>query len=231
MGKMPLVLGISLVCLVFGPFRGMGSPAMGANADYAVQGHYIANMLLSARIVMAKNLDIINTAEAKLGRPIPETGSTSFKGLVPAVFGRFIADEFVTRTGVTVRQTTLGKGKFGPRNIYNAPDYWEKAVLEKFNSSAYPKGVGYGEFATLEGDQKLVYRYMLPLYIDKACLKCHGDPANSPTGDSRDIAGYPMEGYKEGDIRGGISVIMPVTEPPVFPVNSKFIPALEQPLK
>jgi methyl-accepting chemotaxis protein len=205
----------------------MGEPVWGANADYTLQANYIANMLLSTRIVFARNLEVINTEGAALGKPMPEHPQYSFKGLTPAIFGRLIADEFNTRTGIIARQTTLGKGKYGARNIYNTPDSWEGAVLEKFNSRSYPRGVGYGEFSTLEGDQKLVYRYMLPLYVEKSCLKCHGEPSNSPTGDGRDIAGYQMEGYKEGEVRGGISVIIPVAERPAFLVNSKYVPLLE----
>jgi methyl-accepting chemotaxis protein len=51
---------------------------------------------------------------------------------------------------------------------------------------------------------------MVPLKINEACLKCHGDPATSPTGDGKDIAGMPMENYKLGEVRGGISVIAPM---------------------
>ncbi|HHT9120674.1 MAG TPA: Tll0287-like domain-containing protein [Candidatus Hypogeohydataceae bacterium YC41] len=226
--KLPLIVGIGFICLLVGPFSGMGVPAMGANADYALQGNYIANMLLSARIIFARNLDVIDTEGAKVGKPLPENAPSYFKGLTPAIFGRLISDEFNIRTGVSVRQTTLGKGKFGARNIYNSPDSWEKTVLEKFTSRSYPRGVGFGEFTTLEGDQKLVYRYMLPLYIEKACLRCHGDPATSPTGDGLDMTSHPMEGYKEGEVRGGISVTIPVTERPAFLVNSKYVPTLEE---
>ncbi|MGC8761842.1 MAG: c-type heme family protein, partial [Bryobacteraceae bacterium] len=34
------------------------------------------------------------------------------------------------------------------------------------------------------------------------CLVCHGDPASSPRGDGRDVLGFPMEGWREGEIRG-----------------------------
>jgi hypothetical protein len=134
----------------------------------------------------------------------------------------------VSRTGIIIRQPTLGKGKFGPRNVYNTADSWEQKVLEKFNSRSYPRGVGFGEFSTLDGDQRSVYRYMLPLYMEKVCLKCHGNPSKSPNGDGLDIAGYPMEGYKEGEVGGGISVIIPVTEPSLFVVNSKYVPRGEE---
>ena len=34
-----------------------------------------------------------------------------------------------------------------------------------------------------------VFRLMVPLRIEDACLKCHGDPATSKTGDGKDLAG------------------------------------------
>jgi methyl-accepting chemotaxis protein len=228
MGKWPLRVFLFVasffVFLKIGPLIALGDSATGAASDYVLQANYIANMLLSARVVLIRNLDVVNTEGAEVGRPVPEDSEVSFKGLTPAIFGRLIADEFSARTGIIARQTTLGKGKYGVRNIYNAPDSWEQGVLEKFNSRSYPRGIGFGEFSTLEVDQKLVYRYMLPLYIEKACLKCHGDPENSPTGDGRDIAGYPMEGYKEGEVRGGISIIIPVVERQAFLLNSKYMP-------
>lgn len=221
MNKVILILGLNFICFLAGPFS--GRVVMAGGGDYAAQANYIANAILCARVVLARNLDIINTPGAKIGQPVPEGATRSTKGIYPALFGRLMADEFVIRTGISVKQTTLGKGRLGPRNFYNTPDAWEKAVLEKFNSRSYPKGVGFGEFTPLEGGQKLAYRYILPLYIEKACLQCHGDPANSPTRDGHDISGHQMEGYKEGEVRGGISVTIPVTELPAFLLNSKYL--------
>ncbi|MDI6760605.1 MAG: hypothetical protein QMD05_07235 [Candidatus Brocadiaceae bacterium] len=48
-------------------------------------------------------------------------------------------------------------------------------------------------------------------------------PATSPTGDGLDIAGYPMEGYKEGELRGGISVTIPVREQVSYLDSSAFL--------
>jgi len=47
-------------------------------------------------------------------------------------------------------------------------------------------------------------RYLHPLEIKKACLSCHGDPRGE-----LDISGHKKkEGYKLGEIRGGISVLI-----------------------
>jgi hypothetical protein len=48
---------------------------------------------------------------------------------------------------------------------------------------------------------------MVPLFIEKSCLPCHGEPAGE-----KDITGKVKEGYKLGELRGDISVTVPVTE-------------------
>ena len=119
---------------------------------------------------------------------------TAFKMYIPAVFGRETGQILKARTDINIKQTT-----FKYRNAYNQPDPFEKKVLEKFEAPDYPKGKGYGEF--LNGR----YRYMRPIYIKKACLKCHGSPKGQ-----KDISGHVKEGYKIGDLRGAISVSFPV---------------------
>jgi len=44
----------------------------------------------------------------------------------------------------------------------------------------------------------------LPLFYDKQCLACRGKPKGE-----LDISGYEKEGFKEGDLGGAISVILP----------------------
>ncbi len=72
-----------------------------------------------------------------------------------------------------------------PLNPKNIPDEWERKQLEKFKNE---KDVSL-EQATI--DDKEVYRYIAPLMVEKKCLKCHA-----------------IQGYKEGDVRGGLSVIV-----------------------
>ncbi len=70
----------------------------------------------------------------------------------------------------------------------NAPDDWEKRALETFQE-------GNQEFSSVEMlDGKAQFRLMRPLITEKGCLKCHS-----------------QHGYKEDDIRGGISVAIPMT--------------------
>ena len=186
-------------------------PALAAEkVDVRKMAEDLAQFLLSTRRLLAQNVDIINTLGAKVGEPLPQNAPYSFKGVIPAYMGRVIGEDFFKNTGIQVKQTTLGKDDFGPRNVYNAPDDWEKEVLTRFYEPSYPKGKGYGEEQEVEG--KRSYRYAIPLYIEKACLKCHGDPKTSPTGDGLDMAGKPMEGYAEGEVRGCISIVIPLAE-------------------
>ncbi len=117
-----------------------------------------------------------------------------FKGYIPAVFGRETGQILKGKCNIFIKQTT-----FKYRNAYNQPDPFEKKVLEKFEHPGYPKGQGFGEFVGND------YRYLRPIYIKKACLKCHGEPKGSI-----DPAGRKREGYKVGDLRGAISVQFPV---------------------
>jgi len=66
----------------------------------------------------------------------------------------------------------------------NAPDTWELVALKSF--SAGPQE--YSEFVDSDNGEKL-FRYMAPLRTERPCLKCHA-----------------KQGYKVGDLRGGISV-------------------------
>ena len=71
----------------------------------------------------------------------------------------------------------------------NAPDSWERKALMSFEKGK-KQAV---EITTLNG--KTVYRLMKPLYLEKSCLKCHGN-----------------QGYKLGDLRGGISITIPLND-------------------
>jgi diguanylate cyclase (GGDEF)-like protein/PAS domain S-box-containing protein len=83
--------------------------------------------------------------------------------------------------GVRAHLTSLNPVQPG-----NAPDAWERQALLAF---------GRGEkesvaFEVIDGESYL--RFMRPMIAEKGCLKCHA-----------------AQGYREGDIRGGISVSIP----------------------
>jgi len=69
----------------------------------------------------------------------------------------------------------------------NAPGQWERKALLAFENGK----MQVDELTKL--NDKPVYRMMKPLYVQKECLKCH-----------------EKQGYKVGDIRGGVSITIPV---------------------
>jgi diguanylate cyclase (GGDEF)-like protein len=89
----------------------------------------------------------------------------------------------------------LGKEQYGlsghitslkPIRPENAPDEWEKNALLAFER-------GEKEVVSIEPpDKKIFFRFMRPMLTEPACLKCHA-----------------VQGYKTGDIRGGISISVP----------------------
>lgn len=134
------------------------------------------------------------------GQPLINAAGMGFKGFTPAVFGLGAGQRFTAATGVGIKQTS---DKY--RNPKNQPDAFEKKVLAQFGAAGWEKGKGYAEVADVKG--KKVVRYVQPLYIASACLNCHGDPKGE-----LDIAGRAKEGYHEGELRGAISVIVPVAQ-------------------
>lgn len=138
----------------------------------------LGTMLEVSKQTVAENQALINTK------------GIAFKGFIPASYGRIVADKFKARTGIALKQTSTRY-----RNTYNAPDAFEKANLARMEAPGYPKD------QIIEKVDGNALRIMRPLYVKKACLSCHGDPKGQ-----LDVAGRKKEGYREGDLRGAISI-------------------------
>ena len=63
-------------------------------------------------------------------------------------------------TGYKLKQTSLKI-----RNPSNAPDEWERKILESYELKEHQKANGFGEIQE-KGDKK-IYRYLKPLFIEK----------------------------------------------------------------
>ncbi len=72
-----------------------------------------------------------------------------------------------------------------------------------FADPRHPKGQRYAKVTMLNG--KPVLRVMDPEYAGATCLTCHGGPKGE-----RDMSGMKKEGWKEGELAGAISVILPL---------------------
>lgn len=85
--------------------------------------------------------------------------------------------------------------KFNPRNLENEPTREEADILNKLDKENLEE-----YFIPDDGHGNMVYARSIRLTND--CLACHGDPSTSPTNDGRDMLGFPMENWKEGEVHG-----------------------------
>ncbi len=100
----------------------------------------------------------------------------------PAYVLRELQTDFPGEYGVKSRITSLK-----PINPINAPDDWEAEALRAFERGEKERQ----EVQQIEG--KAYLRLMKPLITEPGCLKCHA-----------------FQGYKVGDIRGGLSTAVPL---------------------
>jgi PAS domain S-box-containing protein len=100
----------------------------------------------------------------------------------PAYMTRQVYDMAMKETGVVGHITSLK-----PIRPENAADPWETQALEAFEQGT-PEVIS---IEKIHGER--YFRLMRPFITEKGCLKCHA-----------------AQGYREGDIRGGISVSVPL---------------------
>ncbi|MDM8530916.1 PAS domain S-box protein [Anaerolineales bacterium HSG25] len=100
----------------------------------------------------------------------------------PAYMVRQMNESFAELYGISGHITSLK-----PLRPENAPDDWERAALEAFERGE----VEVQAFIEINGEPYL--RLMQPMMTEKPCLKCH-----------------EHQGYKEGDVRGGVGISLPM---------------------
>ncbi|OCC14329.1 Histidine kinase [Dissulfuribacter thermophilus] len=119
-----------------------------------------------------------------------------FKYFLPATWARQTASIFQAKTGIIIKQVAL---KY--RHPCNRPDPFEIKALSKMKKN------GLSEFSAWSSlGSQLVYRYMVAIKTKAFCMKCHGGPKATT-----DILGFKKEGYQIGELRGAVSVVIPVT--------------------
>ncbi len=111
----------------------------------------------------------------------------------PAFMTRQIAEIAAQQKGIYFHITSLK-----PIRPENKPTAREEKALKSFETGR--KEIG----EIITGESGKYFFYMAPLITEKGCLKCHA-----------------KQGYKEGDIRGGISVTLPFL--PILPLMSLII--------
>lgn len=131
-------------------------------------------------------------------QPIINKQGIGFKGFIPSVFARKVGKKFFAKTGIRIKLTGTDYRFPG-----NKPDDFEAEILRMFADPRHPKGQPYAKVTNLNG--KPVMRIMDPEYAEATCLMCHGGPKGE-----RDLTGMKKEGWKEGELAGAISLVLPL---------------------
>jgi PAS domain S-box-containing protein len=120
---------------------------------------------------------------------IPKRDITTKNGdkltlLNPAYMTRLIFEKIKNKSSLPVINKITSLKFFNPNN---APDEWERKTL-----LAFEKGLKEArEITSINGSSYL--RLMRPFFTESSCLKCHG-----------------YQGYEEGEVRGAISIAVPL---------------------
>lgn len=101
----------------------------------------------------------------------------------PAYMTRQISEINASNASLRFHITSLN-----PIRPDNVADEWEKMALKSFESGVPEK------MERVKNNSVPEYRYMAPLTTERSCLQCHA-----------------KQGYKEGEVRGGISISFPAT--------------------
>ena len=104
----------------------------------------------------------------------------------------------------------IGRTSLKVRNSNNAPDDWEKSILEKFEKQLKNgndiKTLEYSEIVKIDGSE--YFRYMKAIPTGSVCLNCHGSNIKEPVKEK--ISELYKEdkaiNYKKGDLRGAFTL-------------------------
>jgi len=129
------------------------------------------------------------------------TPGVAFKGFIPAVYGRLVAEAFSEQAADGSRIKITAPPEL-VRNRRALPDPWEAEVIKaRLQTQAWTRGQAFAQ--TLDDPSGPVFRMAIPEYYTPSCLSCHGEPKGS-----LDITGYPREGAKADDLGAVISIAL-----------------------
>ncbi|MBS4098756.1 MAG: DUF3365 domain-containing protein [Sulfuricella sp.] len=116
-------------------------------------------------------------------RDLTTTGGETLTLMNPAYVTRQLFELYTERYGIRGHLTSLN-----PLNPNNRPAPWEERALRTFEKGAKEAA------EIIEIDGVAHYALIRPLLVEKPCLKCHAE-----------------QGYELGDVRGGLSAMIPLT--------------------
>ena len=184
-------------------FLPLASAAPGASEDAARKA--AVDRARAAADALTK--DLMGTLITELSAGGPGTAIRVCSKVAPKIAAEHSTD------GMTVRRVSRKA-----RNPADRPDPYEAAQLERL-AALHEKGELPAEVIEVvdvggadSGARTL--RYLRPITLKPLCLQCHGDPADFAPEVRRVLAKrYPDDeatGYRAGDLRGAVSVTVPL---------------------
>lgn len=113
------------------------------------------------------------------------------------------AMEIAKKEGLKIRHAAMKN-----RNPDHAATEADIKLHDFFRNNPDEKGLW--EKVSLKGGKYI--KYSRPIYVEKACLICHGDKGKRPEFIKKKYAGDKAYGFEVGDLRGIIQVMVPITE-------------------
>ena len=163
--------------------------------------------LMAREVASAKKItkDFVGSLKGELKKAIEEGGpvnalSVCHTRAIP------ITNEVASRHGVRLSRVSLKN-----RNPANAPNEWQKPILEEFDARAAngddPKALAFATIVDVDGKKQ--FRFMKAMPVGKVCLNCHG--AQLKPGVAAKLKElYPEDkatGYSLGQIRGAVVIV------------------------
>jgi len=187
------IVAVSLVVLSVGVCAGLYAlAATDLRESLRVQAATYSDLVLTTREWNARHegVFVLKTTQSPTNPYLrdlgiePDAETTDGVSLTmrnPAAMTREISELTDRKEGVRFRLVSLK-----PVNPDNSPDDWETRALVGFESSPQPAS------AVETSGGATYYRYMVPLRVERSCLRCH-----------------EKQGYRLGDLRGGLDVSIP----------------------
>jgi methyl-accepting chemotaxis protein len=206
-----LLVGGANLAMFVGKYRQSAIESMVARASaftsVADETKQHASTLISTGAVDIKALAARAQDEIKAGKSYRDT---AFYGAIPVVAGWTAAGKAAAR-----EQIEFHTPAFEARNKENAPAPGSVShELLKELSAQVAADAGDTIWRVDEKTHKL--HYMRAIKLDDTCMACHGDPQKFDSKDAaglvdgKDPLGYPMEGWKPGDMHGAYEVVIPM---------------------
>jgi len=163
--------------------------------------------LMEREVASARKItkDFVGSLKGELKKAIQEGGpvnalSVCHTRAIP------ITNEVASRHGVRLSRVSLKN-----RNPNNAPNEWQRPILEEFDARAAngddPKALAFATIVDVGGKKQ--FRFMKAMPVGKVCLNCHGAELK-PEVAAKLKELYPEDkatGYSLGQIRGAVVIV------------------------